>query len=192
MAPTPDENPAPYAGKSLTKDTPDIENLMGLNPKIKPYANAVPSAVTKKAKKHWKRNVDKSENLKGCGWVFTVHKISGRIFWKKKNENFPGPVTHIWRTTMRTSSTLHWVKEGLWEKLPGAWNVLMLHAKNPAQPSLMSRLLLVSQFPMLEDHSASLCSMPLKDCLGKVRWHQKDPRDHQKVPKTIWPAHEKV
>jgi hypothetical protein len=29
----------------------------------------VPSVVTKKAKKHWKRNPDKEESLKSCGWV---------------------------------------------------------------------------------------------------------------------------
>lgn len=46
-----------------SKETPDIENLLKLNPRTKPYANAVPSAVTKKVKKHWKRNEDKSENL---------------------------------------------------------------------------------------------------------------------------------
>lgn len=47
----------------VSKEPRDIENLLNLNPKIKPYANAVPSAVTKKAKKHWKRNEDKAENL---------------------------------------------------------------------------------------------------------------------------------
>ncbi|XP_059095329.1 dihydropyrimidine dehydrogenase [NADP(+)]-like [Tigriopus californicus] len=51
----------------VSHDTPDIENLLALNPKIKPYANAVPSVVTKKNKKLWKRNSDKSENLNSCG-----------------------------------------------------------------------------------------------------------------------------
>ena len=46
----------------------DIEDLLALNPRVKPFANAVPSAVTKKAKKHWKRNSDKEEKLKSCGF----------------------------------------------------------------------------------------------------------------------------
>ena len=45
----------------LTKDPPDIENLLALNPRVKSHANALPSVVTKKNKKHWKRNTDKSE-----------------------------------------------------------------------------------------------------------------------------------
>ena len=34
----------------VSKEPVDIENLLKLNPKIKPYANAVPSAVTKKVR----------------------------------------------------------------------------------------------------------------------------------------------
>lgn len=51
----------------LTRDPPDIENLLALNPKTKPYASAVPSVITKKNKKHWKRNTDKAEKLANCG-----------------------------------------------------------------------------------------------------------------------------
>ncbi|XP_046428918.1 dihydropyrimidine dehydrogenase [NADP(+)] [Neodiprion fabricii] len=43
----------------LSKDIPDIENLLILNPKVKNYTNLVPSAQTKKNKQHWKRNVGK-------------------------------------------------------------------------------------------------------------------------------------
>ena len=32
----------------VSHEPPDIENLMKLNPRIKPFTNAVPSAVTKK------------------------------------------------------------------------------------------------------------------------------------------------
>jgi hypothetical protein len=32
----------------VSREPPDIENLLKLNPRIKPFANAVPSAVTKK------------------------------------------------------------------------------------------------------------------------------------------------
>jgi len=61
---------APY---KVSVECQDIENLLALNPKIKPYANAVPSAVTKKVKKHWKRNEDKAENLK-CNSCSPLYK----------------------------------------------------------------------------------------------------------------------
>ena len=48
----------------LPKDPPDIENLLALNPRVKSHANAVPTVVTKKNKKHWKRNTDKSDAVK--------------------------------------------------------------------------------------------------------------------------------
>ena len=34
---------------------------------FQPYVNVVPTVVTKKAKKHWKRNEDKNEKLSNCG-----------------------------------------------------------------------------------------------------------------------------
>ncbi|XP_026728900.1 dihydropyrimidine dehydrogenase [NADP(+)] [Trichoplusia ni] len=43
----------------LSKDLPDIENLLRLNPTVKPYTNLVPSAQTKRNKQHWKRNADR-------------------------------------------------------------------------------------------------------------------------------------
>ncbi len=52
---------------SVSHDPKDIEDLLALNPKVQHFANAVPSIVTKKAKKHWKRNTDKEEKLKSCG-----------------------------------------------------------------------------------------------------------------------------
>jgi dihydropyrimidine dehydrogenase (NADP+) len=58
---------APISEKGLSYDSKDIEDLLSLNPRVKNFANAVPSVVTKKAKKHWKRNADKEENLKSCG-----------------------------------------------------------------------------------------------------------------------------
>ena len=36
---------------AVSHEPPDIENLLLLNPKVQPYANAVPSAVTKKVRK---------------------------------------------------------------------------------------------------------------------------------------------
>ena len=51
----------------LTVDPPDIENLLALNPRIKPFVNVVPTTVTKKVKKLWKRNDDKNEKLTNCG-----------------------------------------------------------------------------------------------------------------------------
>lgn len=43
----------------LSKEIPDIENLLKLNPTVKPYSNLVPSIQTKKNKQHWKRNADR-------------------------------------------------------------------------------------------------------------------------------------
>ncbi|KAH9640692.1 hypothetical protein HF086_007263 [Spodoptera exigua] len=43
----------------LSKELPDIENLLRLNPTTKPYTNLVPSAQTKRNKQHWKRNEDR-------------------------------------------------------------------------------------------------------------------------------------
>jgi len=63
MPPVPNENSGLVAAKPVSIEPPDIESLLKLNPKTKPFANAVPSAVTKKNKKHWKRNGDKSENV---------------------------------------------------------------------------------------------------------------------------------
>jgi len=73
MAPVPNEGDIPRPVQLVSKEPPDIENLLKLNPRIKTHANAVPSAVTKKAKKHWKRNEDKSENLK-CNSCSPLYK----------------------------------------------------------------------------------------------------------------------
>lgn len=43
-----------------SKELPDIENLMSLNPRVQTKCSVVPSAQTKVNKKHWKRNTDKS------------------------------------------------------------------------------------------------------------------------------------
>lgn len=48
------------AAAPLSRDVADIENILALNAKINPYASVVPSAETKKNKKHWKRNTDKN------------------------------------------------------------------------------------------------------------------------------------
>ncbi|KAM9129937.1 dihydropyrimidine dehydrogenase [NADP(+)] isoform 1-T1 [Pangshura tecta] len=44
----------------LSRDPVDIENLLGLNPRIQTHATLCSSAVKKQDKKHWKRNTDKS------------------------------------------------------------------------------------------------------------------------------------
>ncbi|XP_005103884.2 dihydropyrimidine dehydrogenase [NADP(+)] [Aplysia californica] len=49
---------------NLSRDLPDIENLLSLNPRIRSNAKVVPSAVTKVAKKHWKRNTER--NCSSC------------------------------------------------------------------------------------------------------------------------------
>ena len=48
MPPVPNEGDLPPPIQLVSKEPPDIENLLKLNPRIKPHANAVPSAVTKK------------------------------------------------------------------------------------------------------------------------------------------------
>ncbi|KNC80821.1 hypothetical protein SARC_06824 [Sphaeroforma arctica JP610] len=49
-------------GNDLTRDSPDIEGLLMLNPRVKNHANLVPTKVTKGARAYWKRN----EKV-GCG-----------------------------------------------------------------------------------------------------------------------------
>lgn len=44
----------------ISKELPDIENLLALNPRVQTKGSMVPSIVTKENKKHWKRNADKS------------------------------------------------------------------------------------------------------------------------------------
>ncbi|XP_071954424.1 dihydropyrimidine dehydrogenase [NADP(+)]-like [Antedon mediterranea] len=46
--------------KVLTREIADIENLLSLNPRIKPHANLVSTSSTRQNKKHWKRNAGKS------------------------------------------------------------------------------------------------------------------------------------
>ncbi|KAL0281626.1 UNVERIFIED_CONTAM: hypothetical protein PYX00_002557 [Menopon gallinae] len=43
----------------LSKDAPDIENILKLNPRISPCARVMPTSQTRKAKLKWKRNADK-------------------------------------------------------------------------------------------------------------------------------------
>ncbi|XP_076371123.1 dihydropyrimidine dehydrogenase su(r) [Tachypleus tridentatus] len=45
---------------SISKDTPDIENILTLNPKTRRHASLVPSSETKENKKLWKRNREKN------------------------------------------------------------------------------------------------------------------------------------
>ncbi|XP_017042132.1 dihydropyrimidine dehydrogenase [NADP(+)] [Drosophila ficusphila] len=42
----------------LSKDSPDIEDLLSLNPRVKTQCSVVPTRQTKENKKHWKRNAD--------------------------------------------------------------------------------------------------------------------------------------
>ncbi|XP_030629124.1 dihydropyrimidine dehydrogenase [NADP(+)] [Chanos chanos] len=44
----------------LSKDLPDIESILALNPRVKSYAVPHSTAFKKKEKKHWKRNPEKS------------------------------------------------------------------------------------------------------------------------------------
>ncbi|KAK7790897.1 hypothetical protein R5R35_007942 [Gryllus longicercus] len=53
MAPT-------HATRAVSRDPPDIENILHLNPRTPAFCNVVPSLKTKQTKSHWKRNADKS------------------------------------------------------------------------------------------------------------------------------------
>ncbi|KAM6948993.1 dihydropyrimidine dehydrogenase [NADP(+)] [Aplochiton taeniatus] len=44
----------------LSKDLPDIESILSLNPRVKSHAEIFSTATKKKEKKHWKRNPEKS------------------------------------------------------------------------------------------------------------------------------------
>ncbi|XP_037936365.1 dihydropyrimidine dehydrogenase [NADP(+)]-like [Teleopsis dalmanni] len=44
----------------LSKEIPDIENLLKLNPRVKSNCTVVPTTETKVNKKHWKRNADRT------------------------------------------------------------------------------------------------------------------------------------
>lgn len=44
----------------LSKDLPDIESILALNPRVKSHAQIMSTANKKKEKKHWKRNHDKN------------------------------------------------------------------------------------------------------------------------------------
>ncbi|XP_012284888.1 dihydropyrimidine dehydrogenase [NADP(+)] [Orussus abietinus] len=48
----------------LSKDVPDIENLLNIRPKVKAYTNFTPTVETKQNKLHWKRN--KNKNCAAC------------------------------------------------------------------------------------------------------------------------------
>lgn len=46
--------------KVLTRDPPDIESLLALNPRIQPHATLKPTVETKKSRTYWKRNEDRN------------------------------------------------------------------------------------------------------------------------------------
>lgn len=46
----------------LSKDVPDIEAILSINPKSKYHATLVPSTLTKQNKQHWKRNIHEKCN----------------------------------------------------------------------------------------------------------------------------------
>lgn len=48
--------------KVLSADSPDIESLLALNPKIKGNASLVPTSTTKQQRKYWKRNQERNCN----------------------------------------------------------------------------------------------------------------------------------
>ena len=59
MPPVPNEKDA-IPVQLVSQEPVDIENLLKLNPRIKPHANAVPSIVTKKVS---------AQLCPGCPWI---------------------------------------------------------------------------------------------------------------------------
>lgn len=53
---------ASSCASKVIRESPDIENLLSLNPKTRHEASVVPTIQAKHNKKHWKRNADKSAN----------------------------------------------------------------------------------------------------------------------------------
>lgn len=51
----------------LSKDLPDIENILALNPRVKSHADICSTSAKKAEKKHWKRNPEK-----GCDSCVTL------------------------------------------------------------------------------------------------------------------------
>lgn len=55
--------PQPLAASRLIYESPDIENLLQLNPKPRSNASLVPTVISKRNKSHWKRNSDKNNSI---------------------------------------------------------------------------------------------------------------------------------
>ena len=89
----------------VSHEPPDIENLMKLNPKIKPFTNAVPSAVTKKV----------SRGL--------LEKHSFPIFVGKSQTktSFRKYCTKLWNSSIKCGSST-WQKNLLYYSEYEIWN----------------------------------------------------------------------
>ncbi|XP_038127449.1 dihydropyrimidine dehydrogenase [NADP(+)] [Cyprinodon tularosa] len=46
--------------RNLSKDLPDIESILALNPRVKSHAQIISTASKKREKKHWKRNLERN------------------------------------------------------------------------------------------------------------------------------------
>ena len=147
MAPVSAENVK--ALTSLTRDPPDIENLLALNPRIKPYVNVVPTVTTKKVKKHWKRNEDKNEKLNNCGWVMKkrISLLNGKfisMFFFRKILRSPLQKlwwyqAHIpfWKSSTQRSRSLPQMRRcSLSKILPYSIRCQVLHRKHRHQKLL--------------------------------------------------------
>uniref|UniRef100_A0A0K0DYG4 Dihydropyrimidine dehydrogenase [NADP(+)] n=1 Tax=Strongyloides stercoralis TaxID=6248 RepID=A0A0K0DYG4_STRER len=57
---------APQNFEKFSQDSPDIEAILALNPRVNTHAKAIPTIETKKNKLNWKRNSPKGCNIKSC------------------------------------------------------------------------------------------------------------------------------
>ena len=77
MVPTPTPHDGDEKPPKLSADLPDIESILSLNPRKKDVAHMLPTAVSKKAKAHWKRN---SKPNAGCDQGKCAGTEKGKLF----------------------------------------------------------------------------------------------------------------
>ena len=91
MPPVPNEGDLRAPTQLVSKEPPDIENLLKLNPRIKSHANAVPSAVTKKVNKIVK-GLQKKTTTWACNKILQTFErpllAAHRLVESTSNENF--------------------------------------------------------------------------------------------------------
>ena len=122
----------------------DPQNILALNPKIQSFASVVPSAKTKKIKKHWKRNDDKNCGVINCLPLSPLpshthtHKHWSYIYNWRGNQRRHAD-RRISAKTSTTSSTRRWANAALWGKRRAVWSAPTRPAKSLARLNWTSR-----------------------------------------------------